>query len=162
VSTPAAARGGRLDRSREGRAARWVSAFGRCGLRARSHFASRFVAAREVETSGVSRRRSLKHSGTRAGRLDPRRNLAIELVVLYRKAALAGVGVGLLLAIAVATIDNIRLAQLASSLPSCPAPRCTRLTEIVSAEPLHVLLAFAVGLVTALAWFLRPRRARNV
>ena len=82
--------------------------------------------------------------------------------MLYRKAAVAGVGIGLLLAIAVATIDNIRLARLAWSLPSCPAPRCTRLAEIVSAEPLHVLLAFALGFVPAFAWFLRHRRARNV
>jgi hypothetical protein len=72
------------------------------------------------------------------------------------------VGVGLLLAITIATIDNIRLARLASSLPHCPAPGCTRLVEIVSAEPLHVLLAFALGFAASFAWFLhgsgeRPR-----
>jgi hypothetical protein len=83
------------------------------------------------------------------------RSSHVECGVSYRQAIIVPVGVGLLLAIAVATIDNIRLARLASSLPSCPAPRCTRLTEIVSAEPVHVLLAFALGFVAALAWFLR-------
>ena len=73
----------------------------------------------------------------------------------YRKAIVVGVGVGLLLAIAVATIDNIRLARLVSSLPHCPAPRCERVVEIVSAEPLHVLLAFALGFAASFAWFLR-------
>ena len=78
----------------------------------------------------------------------------------YRKAIVVGVGVGLLLAIAVTTIDNIRLARLASSLPSCPAPRCARLTEIVSAEPLHALLAFALGFAAPFPWFLRRHSER--
>jgi hypothetical protein len=71
------------------------------------------------------------------------------------------VGAGLLLAIAVATIDNIRLGRLASGLPHCPAPGCARLTEIVSAEPLHVLLAFALGFVAAFAWFLRRQHPND-
>jgi hypothetical protein len=50
-------------------------------------------------------------------KLDP----WVECRMSYRKAIVVGVGVGLLLAIAVATIDNIRLARLASSLLSCPA-----------------------------------------
>ena len=94
--------------------------------------------------------------------LDPRRNAAVESIVLYRKAAVAGVSVGLLLAIAVAATDNIRLARLASNLPHCPAPGCAHLAEVVSAEPLHVLLAFVLGFVAAFAWFMRRRRARNV
>jgi cytochrome c oxidase subunit IV len=86
--------------------------------------------------------------------------------VSYRKPIIVGVGVGLLLAIAVSTIDNIRLARLASGLPSCPAPGCTRLTEIVSAEPLHVLMAFALGFALSFAWFLRrstmPSNVRRI
>ena len=92
----------------------------------------------------------------RSRKLDP----WVECRMSYRKAILVGTGVGLLLAIAVATIDNIRLARLASSLPSCPAPRCTRLTEIVSAEPLHVLMAFALGFAAVSAWFLRRHSER--
>lgn len=78
----------------------------------------------------------------------------------YRRTIVVGAGVGLLLAIAAATIDNIRLARLAWSVPSCPAPRCTRLTEIVSAAPLHVQLAFTLGCVAAFMWFLRRHSER--
>jgi hypothetical protein len=63
----------------------------------------------------------------------------------YRKAIVVGAGVGLLLAIALATIDRILVARLEWSVPACPDPRCTRAAEIVEAEPMHVLMAFALG-----------------
>ena len=81
--------------------------------------------------------------------------------MLYRKAAVAGVGIGLLLAISIATIDNIRLARLAATLSSCPAPGCRRLSEIVSAEPVHVLLAFTLGFAATSAWFLHRRSGQH-
>jgi len=78
--------------------------------------------------------------------------------VSYRKAIIVGVGVGLLLAIAISTIDDIRVARVAWSILACPDPRCTRMEEIASAKPLHVLLAFALGCAASLAWFLRRQQ----
>ena len=71
---------------------------------------------------------------------------------------IVGVGVGLLLAIAVSTIDDIRVARLMSGVFFCPDPRCTSMAEIVSAKPLHVLLAFALGFAASFAWFLRRQQ----
>jgi hypothetical protein len=78
--------------------------------------------------------------------------------VTYRKATVVGVGVGLLLAIAVATIATFTLRRLASSTPSCPAPGCARVMEIVSVEALHVPLAFALGFAASFGWSLRRQR----
>lgn len=79
--------------------------------------------------------------------------------MLYRKAAVAGVGIGLLLAIAVATIDLILVARLFSDAMVCPDPRCTRAVQIGRSQPMHVLLAFAIGFVSVFAWVLRGRSA---
>lgn len=78
----------------------------------------------------------------------------------YRKAMVVGAGVGLLLAIAVATIDGVMVARLISSVFACPDPRCTRAAEIVGAEPMHVLMASALGFAAAFAWFLRRHSER--
>jgi hypothetical protein len=82
--------------------------------------------------------------------------------MLYRKAAVVGVAVGLLLAIAVATIDGILVARLLSGVLACPDPRCTRAVQIVESEPMHVLIALALGFVAAFAWALRRRSPRDV
>jgi hypothetical protein len=65
--------------------------------------------------------------------------------VLYRKAAVVSLGVGLLLAIAVATIDGIILARLFSGLTFCPAPGCWRAAQFARSEPMQVLIAFVLG-----------------
>lgn len=65
------------------------------------------------------------------------------------------VGVGALLAIAVAIIDNVRVTRLAWSIHSCPDPRCPRMAQLVQSEPLHVLVAFALGFVVVFVWSLR-------
>ena len=66
-------------------------------------------------------------------------------------------GVGLLLAIAVATIDLILVARLLNFIV-CPDPRCTRAVQIGRSQPLHVLIAFALGFVAAFGWSLRQHR----
>jgi len=76
----------------------------------------------------------------------------------YRKAIVVGIGVGLLLAIAAATIDDIIVARLFSTAFVCPDPRCTQAARIGRAEPLRVLIAFLVGFGAAFAWFLRRQR----
>jgi hypothetical protein len=76
--------------------------------------------------------------------------------VLYR-ATVTGVGIGAMLAIAVATIDNIMVARLASQTFACPGPRCTRIVQIVESEPIHVMVAFALGFAVAFTWSLHRR-----
>jgi hypothetical protein len=81
----------------------------------------------------------------------------IVSAVLYRKATVTGMGVGAMLAIAVAIIDNMIVARLAWQIVACPDPRCTRMAQIVQSEPIHVLIAFALGFAIAVAWSLRRR-----
>jgi hypothetical protein len=73
----------------------------------------------------------------------------------YRKATVVGLGIGLLLAIAVATTDEIIVARLMSRPMVCPDPACTRAAHVGSAEPTQCLTAFALGFAAAFAWFLR-------
>ena len=73
-----------------------------------------------------------------------------------------GVGVGLLLAIAVATIDHMMAARLAWQIPACPDIRCDRVIQIVESKPMHALIAFALGFIAAFAWALRGRGLRDV
>jgi hypothetical protein len=82
--------------------------------------------------------------------------------VVYRKAAVVGLGVGVLLAIAVATIDGIIVARLFSGATICPDPRCTRAAQFGRSEPIQVLIAFALGFAVAFAWSLRRRSLRDV
>ena len=77
------------------------------------------------------------------------------MVVLYRTAPVAGVGVGLLLAIAVATIDVILVARLLSGALVCPDPRCTRAVQIGRSQSVHMLIAFALGFIATYTWVLR-------
>ena len=82
--------------------------------------------------------------------------------MLYRKAAVVtGVGVGLLLAIAVATINHIMAARLAGQISACPDIRCDRLVQIVESQPMHLLIAFTLGFVAAFVWTLRRDRRRQ-
>ena len=89
------------------------------------------------------------------------RQRSVEFAVIYRKAAVAGVGVGLLLAIAVATIDGFLVARPLSDVVACQDPRCTRAAQIGRSMPIQVLIAFVLGLVGAFAWVLRHRGLRD-
>ena len=73
-----------------------------------------------------------------------------------------GVGVGLLLAFAVATIDHMMAARLAWQIPACPDIRCDRVIQIVESQRMHVLVAFALGFVAAFARTLRRRSLPDV
>ena len=71
------------------------------------------------------------------------------------------VGGGLLLAIAVATIDGVVVAELFSGAYVCPDPRCTAAGYFGgSAERAQVVIAFALGYAATFAWLLRPRRLK--
>lgn len=78
----------------------------------------------------------------------------------HRKVAFLAVGGGLLLAIAVATIDGIVLARLSGAYV-CPDPRCTKAAQFGgSAERAQVVIAFALGYAATFAWLVRPRRLK--
>jgi hypothetical protein len=94
---------------------------------------------------------------TAGGCCELLRTAAYDTVVRYRKATIMAVGVGAVLAIVVAIIDNVMMARLASHIVACPDPRCTRMAKIVISEPVHVLVAFALGFAVAVGWSLRRR-----